>query len=211
LPSGEKILWQGSPDFWEIAKSAFHIRKIALYFLLILVIQGISAFENGSANSGESLWASLSLTLMLSALGLGILATLAYLTARVTIYTVTNRRVLIRFGIALQMTVNLPVSQITAADMREAKNGFGDIPLTVREGQKVSYLVLWPNVRPWAFARPQPMLRSIANVRDVARVIADVAADLSNNTHGSAPTATKPSRSMSGAAVESVLMKSKAS
>jgi len=211
LPPGERVLWQGSPNFREIAKNAFHIRKIALYFSLILAIQAISAVDNGVAATGESLWASLSLTILLSTLGLGILATLAYLTAKVTIYTVTNRRVLIRFGIALQMTINLPFSKISAADMREGKNGFGDIPLTLKEGQKVNYLILWPNVRPWAFARPQPMLRSIANVRDVARVIADVATELSEDTRITTPASPVTARSVSGAPAESVLMKSEAS
>ena len=207
LPPGEHVLWQGSPDFREIAKNAFHIRKIALYFALILAIQTVSVFQSGSAALG----ASLSLTIMLSALGLGILVLLAWLTSRVTIYTVTNRRVLIRFGIALQMTMNLPFSQISAADMRKGKDGFGDIPLSVKNSKRVSYLVLWPNVRPWAFSKPQPMLRSIANVSHVASIIADVAADLPVHTRiekasGKSPVRA-PARGVSGASADAVLMK----
>ena len=30
LPATEKILWQGSPDARALARSAFHIRKLAL-------------------------------------------------------------------------------------------------------------------------------------------------------------------------------------
>lgn len=175
LPPGEHVVWQGSPDAWEIAKSAFHIRKVTAYFVLILGVQVMSTINSGGQ---ESLAASLSLTVLLTLLGLGILSLLAYLTARVTIYTVTNRRILIRFGIALQMTINLPFSQIKAADMRVSKNGFGDIPLSLKPAKRVSYLVLWPHVRPWNFARPQPMLRGIANVQRVAHIIADVAAKM---------------------------------
>lgn len=207
LPPGEHVLWQGSPDFREIAKNAFHIRKIALYFALILAIQTVSVFQSGSAALG----ASLSLTIMLSALGLGILVLLAWLTSRVTIYTVTNCRVLIRFGIALQMTMNLPFSQISAADMRKGKDGFGDIPLSVKDSRRVSYLVLWPNVRPWAFSKPQPMLRSIANVSHVAGIIADVAANRPVHTRiekasGKSPVRA-PARGVSGASADAVLMK----
>ena len=37
LPAGERILWQGSPDFRALARNAFHLRKLALYFSVLLV------------------------------------------------------------------------------------------------------------------------------------------------------------------------------
>lgn len=212
LPAGEHVLWQGSPDAWEIAKNAFHVRKIALYFALILFVQALSLFQSSTSTP----MASLSLTVMLSTLGLCILGLLAYLTAKVTIYTVTNKRVLIRFGIALQMTINLPFSQISAADMRVGKNGIGDIPLQLSDKKRVSYLVLWPHVRPWHFSRPQPMLRSIADVEHVAGLLAEVA-ESSANTAQSAIRAdisagfAKPERSVSGAPADALLMKSEIS
>lgn len=174
LPAGEHVVWQGSPDVWEIAKNAFHIRKIAMYFGLILIIQAVSAYQSAPVSSSG---VSLPMTIILSVLGLGILGLLAYLTSRVTIYTITNKRILIRFGIALQMTVNLPFSQISAADVRVSKNGFGDIPLTMKDSKRISYLVLWPHVRPWNFSRPQPMIRSVADVKKVASIIHDIAAE----------------------------------
>jgi len=145
LPPGEHVIWQGSPDRWEVAKSAFHIRKLALYFALIFIIQAVSIVQSGT----QPLLASLTLTIILSLVGLAIPAVLAYLTSRVTIYTVTNERILIRFGIALQMTINLPFTQISAADVRVDKNGFGDIPLVLKDTERVNYFVLWPHVRPW--------------------------------------------------------------
>lgn len=211
LPPGEHILWQGSPDRWEIAKSAFHIRKIAVYFALILIIQIASILLTDSDSPG----ASLPTTFMLSIAGLGILGVLAWLTSRVTIYTVTNKRVLIRFGIALQITINLPFSQISAADMRVGKNGFGDLPLTLKDTKRVNYLVLWPHVRPWNFSRPQPMLRSIANVEHVAGIISDIAAQssaqTSTQTHRVDDNAKAIPRGISGAPAKAVLMRSELS
>jgi len=210
LPPGEHILWQGSPDRWEIAKSAFHIRKIAVYFALILIIQMASSLLTDSATPVAS---SLK-TVLLSFAGLGILGTLAWLTARVTIYTITNKRVLIRFGIALQITINLPFSQISAADMRVGKNGFGDLPLTLKDSRRVNYLVLWPHVRPWNFSRPQPMLRSIANVEHVARILS--ATVVQENPESSADTsvtgrADPSSRGLRGTAADAVLMRTEVS
>lgn len=209
LPPGEHILWQGSPDRWEIAKSAFHIRKIAVYFALILIIQIASVMLTGNESPG----ASLPTTVLLSIAGLGILGTLAWLTARVTIYTVTNKRVLIRFGIALQITINLPFAQISAADMRVGKNGFGDLPLTLKDSRRVNYLVLWPHVRPWNFSRPQPMLRSIANVEHVAGIIGEAAQSSARASMQTqvVDTARTTSRSIPGAATDAVLMSSEVS
>lgn len=206
LPDGEHVLWQGSPNAWEIAMSAFHVRKIAVYFALIVIIQGVSLLES---NAPAPL-ASLSLTLLLSALGISILGLLAYLTAKVTIYTITNKRVLIRFGIALQMTINLPFTQICAADMRAGKQGIGDIPLKLSDQKRVSYLVLWPHVRPWHFSRPQPMLRGIADVKSVAKLLADIAQPDATAARSITPIE-KPARGMSGASADAILMKSEIS
>lgn len=172
LPPGEHVVWQGRPDKWEMAKNAFHVRKIAVYFVLILTIQWMSG-----AGSDDASGVSLPTTIMLSVLGITLLGVLAWLTAHVTVYTVTNKRVLIRFGVALQMTINLPFTQISAADMRVGKNGFGDIPLTLKDARRVSYPVLWPHVRPWCFSQPQPMLRCIAHVEQVATIIGQVASN----------------------------------
>ncbi len=205
LPKGEYVVWQGSPELWEIAKNAFHLRKIAIYFALIIGIQLISTVLGQTNAAG----ASLPLTLLLSVVGLAILGLLAYLTSRVTIYTVTNKRILIRFGIALQMTINLPFSQISAADMRVGKNGIGDIPLTLKDTKRVNYIVLWPHVRPWNFSKPQPMLRSIANVEEVARIIGEVAAaEAAVATRIVAQSESKSTpRRVSGAPADAVLMK----
>ncbi len=203
LPKGEHVVWQGSPDLWEIAKNAFHLRKIAIYFALIVGIQLISTVLGNTSATG----ASLPLTLFLSVAGLAILGFLAYLTSRVTIYTVTNKRILIRFGIALQMTINLPFSQISAADMRVGKNGIGDIPLTLKDTRRVNYIVLWPHVRPWNFSKPQPMLRSVANVQEVARIIGEVAAQTSEAGTRKVVDFKSAPRGVSGAPADAVLMK----
>jgi hypothetical protein len=37
LPSDEFIVWQGAPDVAALAYSAFHFRKLALYFAVLIV------------------------------------------------------------------------------------------------------------------------------------------------------------------------------
>ncbi len=37
LPPGERILWQGKPDWRMLARTAFHTRIVAGYFVLLSV------------------------------------------------------------------------------------------------------------------------------------------------------------------------------
>lgn len=203
LPPGEQIVWQGSPDKWELAKNAFHLRKIALYFFILLAVHLFSVIN--AQSNGQVPTVSFTTTLLMSVTGLGILGVLAWFTAHVTIYTITNRRILIRFGVALQITMNLPFAQIKGADMRVDKRGFGDIPLLLKDARRVSYLVMWPHVRPWNFSQPQPMLRCIPNVEHVANLIGEVAAQ-SSDSHSSP--STQPTQTLG--LTEATLMQSEA-
>jgi len=60
LPQGETVLWQGSPDWRQLALHAFHVRKIAIYFGLMLAVQG--AFLLGEGATGGDLWRPLSVS-----------------------------------------------------------------------------------------------------------------------------------------------------
>ena len=40
LPAGERILWQGAPDWRALAVHVFHVRKLAAYFAGILRVRG---------------------------------------------------------------------------------------------------------------------------------------------------------------------------
>ena len=169
LPQGERILWRGKPDWRVLARRAFHIRKLALYFGVIIAYMGADAAVRGEAASTAF---PLLCATGLAAAALGLVAAYAWGVARVTAYTVTDRRVLIRIGIALPMTINLPFARIDGAGMTEHADGAGDIPLALRKGDRVAYLVLWPHARPWHMARPQPMLRGLTDVAPAAQVLA---------------------------------------
>ncbi|MCS6987807.1 MAG: photosynthetic complex putative assembly protein PuhB [Sphingomonadaceae bacterium] len=166
LPPGERILWQGRPDWWRLARSAFHLRAVALYFAFWFVL-GLS----GGTASG------LVMTLAAGAAGVGILALLAWAMARSTLYTITNRRVVLRFGVALPLCVNLPMVKVASARLDLKSDGSGDIALELTPDQRAGYLTLWPYVRPWRFARPEPTLRAIPDVRLVAELLARALAE----------------------------------
>jgi hypothetical protein len=99
---------------------------------------------------------------------LAIVTGIAALAARATVYTITNRRVVIRQGVALESTINLPFKAIESANLRMRADGTGDIALQTVRDQRVSYLWLWPHVRSWHITRPQPTLRNLPDAQQVA-------------------------------------------
>ena len=169
LPANEKILWQGSPDARVLARSAFHIRKLALYFVALVAINAASVVTDGATAMDVLL--ALVWPAGLSALALGGVWTLAWLTARTAVYTVTDRRVVMRIGIVLTLTFNLPLRTLETAAMRQGPDGHGDIVLALKGPDHIAWLHLWPHARPWHLTRTQPMLRALPQVADVAALL----------------------------------------
>ncbi|MFK7957041.1 MAG: photosynthetic complex putative assembly protein PuhB [Lysobacterales bacterium] len=169
LPEGERLVWRGQPDRAQLARKVFHWRKVAVYFGLLFVWRLIS-LSGGElqTTTGEAVGSLVNLCLA-GAVAIGLLHLLAFLIARSTFYTLTTARVVLRFGVALPMSVNLPFSQIDNAGVRAGKDGNGDLSLKVVKGQRVSFFLMWPNVRPGHLLSPQPSLRCLNNVQDVAQ------------------------------------------
>jgi hypothetical protein len=169
LPVGERILWQGSPEKWAMAVRVFHLRKIVVWFVLIGAWRSVAEFRQ----TGE--WAADILVTPVLALliAIGIVAMLAHWYARSTIYTLTSQRIVMRFGLAVQITMNLPFRQIVRADASNLARGVGNIAFEPVSGSRVSHLVLWPNVRPWHWLAPQPMFCCIADVDRVAQLLTE--------------------------------------
>jgi hypothetical protein len=174
LPPGEQVLWQGAPRWQSLAVRAFHARKLAMYFGVLLAWRGIAALADGSPLA-EAARATLGLSpLPLGAIG--ILTFLAWLSSRSTVYTVTNERVVMRIGIVLTITLNLPFRVIESAGLRTYADGTGDIPLSLSGKDKVAIIHLWPHARPWRFARPEPMLRAIPDAAGVGALLSNAIA-----------------------------------
>jgi len=165
LPPGERIVWQGQPDWIALAREAFHVRGVALYFALLASYGIVSGVHDG-----EALTAVLTNAALLLAVGTAavlLLGLLAWATASQTIYTLTNHRVVLAIGVALQIRLNLPFNRIDEVQMRCRKTT-GDIVLTPAGKDRISYVVLWPHARPWRLSRPEPALRCLPDAEFVA-------------------------------------------
>jgi hypothetical protein len=161
LPATEHIVWQASPDVGLLARDAFHIRKLACYFVLLMVAR--AAPEVAAGADALQLLLALKWLLPIAALGLGIAWTLAWLTARTTVYTLTNKRMVMRLGIVLTVTFNLPLAKIASAALRRHDGDFGSITLALSGGDQIAWVHLWPSVRPWRLAKAEPMVRCVAH------------------------------------------------
>jgi hypothetical protein len=167
LPAGEHIVWQGSPEWKRLAMTAFHVRGVGIYFGLILVAAAVS----GASPTG------LVATVAAGAIAVGLLCLIAWLSARSTVYTLTNRRVVFRIGIALPTCINVPLKIIENASMKLHADGTADLPLQINGSGKMGWMMLWPHARPWKLAVPEPMLRAVPEGARVAATLSRTLAE----------------------------------
>jgi hypothetical protein len=174
LPQGEQVLWQSGPSWRALARHAFHIRLVAVYFALLVGWRVL-----GSMLSGHDLryaLVSAASCVLLGALGIALFCLFAWLIARTTTYTITQKRIVLTYGMALPKSLNLPFSAIESADMRLHTDGTGDIALRLPAGKRLSYLLLWPHVRSGAQGRAQPVLRCVPAPQAASEILANAVA-----------------------------------
>jgi hypothetical protein len=193
LPEGEVLLWQGAPAWTEIAQRVFLIRWVMGYFLLLAGWDLLSASLQGG--SMVTAIGAAAVLLLVGNIGIGILALLAMAVARTSVYSITSRRLVLRVGVALPITINIPFAAIAGAALRNRKDGHGDIVMELLPSHRISWIALWPHCAGWSFGRPKPMLRGVANAASVARILGEAVANMGGAAirHGqNAPQAEMP-------------------
>ncbi len=171
-PEGEEILWQGRPDWWQLTWESLSMPWVLGYFVLLALWRFISVVDQMPL--GQAIGATAPFAL-LCAVVVALLCFVGYVQARCAMYTVTNRRVAMRIGAALTMTLKLPYQQFANDMMDLRKNGTGTIAFETMGDTRLSYILCWPHVRPWYINPSQPALRCIPDAQRVADLIADAA------------------------------------
>jgi hypothetical protein len=170
LPDGERILWQGKPAWFPFARRAFLLLGLSGYFALLLAWQVATGVQDGLGAGAILVGAApLMLTAFCCLLGLGFIG---WLSACMSIYTITDRRVVMQVGIALPTTINLPFAVIERMGVRQHRDGTEDILLVIAKPHRASLIALWPHCRPFRFARPEPLLRGLRQEEGVSRILA---------------------------------------
>lgn len=170
LPEGEHILWQGRSEFSSLATSTLHLKKLAGYFAALLALRVVFKLSDG-VPLAEAISGSLGLA-VLAVVALGLLAYYAKRAAAASMFTITDRRIVLRCGVAVTVTINLPYTIIDSAELRLHKDGSGDISITTDRGSRASYVLLWPMVKPFRWFNVRPVMRGIRNAESVAETLA---------------------------------------
>ena len=170
LPEGERVLWQGGPAPSRFARHAMHVRKAAVYFVLLLTWRVAMVWRDGGG--WEQAFNAVLTTAVLGAVVCAALWAYATWSAKATTYTITSARVIIRSGVALPITVNIPFAKIDKVDLRKRQDG-GDIILHMVSGARAAYVILWPNVQPFHWLRPRPMLRCLEQSEPAVQAITE--------------------------------------
>ncbi|MEL7489171.1 MAG: photosynthetic complex putative assembly protein PuhB [Pseudomonadota bacterium] len=169
LPDDETIVWQGAPRPISFAIHVFHVRFIAGYFVLLTAWRLIE-IQSRSGGAGEMINVATS-SLLSAIIGGALLFGIAWAMARSTIYTLTDKRVVLRFGFAIRKYVNIPFSIIEAVALKKHGTKAGSLAMTVNDTARIGYLRVWPHTRPFKFGAPQPMLRAIKEPHAVAALL----------------------------------------
>lgn len=170
LPKDEHIIWQGSPDWRVLARTALHTGAVSVYFGALTLLALASAIWFGIREQADL--AGTAITLGGGIICVGLLNLLAWGIARTTIYTLTDRRIVLRFGVALPKCINLPLGIIGNVGLRLRGKGTGDLAISLSGQQQLGYLALWPHARAWHYATPQPMMRAVPDIDAVSTLIA---------------------------------------
>ena len=170
LPQGETIVWQGRPDAMRLAREAFKINWILGYMLAIVVWRSGGAYAAG----GTGLMLATAIPyLVLTVAGYAVVFGLAFAQAKGSVYTITTARVIIKAGAALPVTYTIPFVRIATARLEVKPGGTGTIAMELTDGARISFLTLWPHLRPGHAKVTQPAFRCIPDAAAVARLLAD--------------------------------------
>jgi hypothetical protein len=172
-----------------LAVRGYHVRKVALYFLALAACR--IAFGVANGHGASAILVSCAFLMALGAVAIGVLSLLAYLNAASTVYSITSRRILLRHGIAVPLTMNIPFALVESAALRSFGDATGDISLRLAREHRVGYMVTWPHLRPGYFTCPQPSFRALADARWAAEILGEA---LTADARSHAPVCTDPDR-----------------
>jgi hypothetical protein len=168
LPPGERVLWEGAPDARALARHLFLVRPLTAYMAaMVLWWIGVNRAQIGT----NAFWMTLSLQLLLTG---GVIVGawwFAQAIAKGTTYAITDRRIVMRFGVVFPLTINLPLHYVQGASARQFSDRTGQIAVQLDRTQKLAWIVLFPHVKPWSLNTPQPLLRGLKDPVKVGEIL----------------------------------------
>lgn len=169
LPEGEQLVWEGAPAAGAVASHVFHWRLLAGYFMVMLMLWGMGTEH---AVGSPAFMAGLFVRLGASVVAMGVVFALSKAIAATTWYAITSQRLVLRIGMVLPMSINLPFSLLESAGVVTFRDGTGQVAIRMAKGQRIAYIALWPHCRVFHLNHPQPLLRGLADPIRVGELLA---------------------------------------
>lgn len=161
----ERVLWKGRPDLPVLTRTAFHLGGFAVYMTAMVILALV--------------WGNVDSAVFLAGAGLFgalVIQLIAWRCSRSTLYILTDVRLIMRIGMAVEARINIPLKHIEAAHLHMRGRQHGDVALELGGERLLGYALLWPHARPWRFARPQPMLRALPDAPEFAQLLSEACA-----------------------------------
>jgi len=172
LPEGETVLWQGKPVALAFTINTFRLRWVAVYVAVFLTWRLTNAATTDAGITQGMVLETLLTATAFTLGGVAIFLVLGAQMARSTIYTLTNRRLVMRYGVGFRKYINLPLSRITGASLKAHGGNTGSIAIETDRAHPLPYFHLWPHARPFRFVHASPMFRAIPDPEEFARLLA---------------------------------------
>jgi hypothetical protein len=170
LPPGERLLWQGEPVPGLVARHVFHRWLVIGYFAVMI---GWWFARTLGTVEMDAFLPMLGMRLGLAVIVIGTVEFLARVVARTSVYAITSKRLVLKLGMVLPMSINLPFKLVQNAAVGRFRDGSGQIALTLVPGNRLAYIALWPHCKVFKINQPEPVLRGLADPEAVAAILRD--------------------------------------
>jgi hypothetical protein len=170
LPPDERLLWEGAPKAGLIARHVFHRWLVVGYFA---IVTGWWVSQTYGTVESDAFLPMLGMRLLLAAIVIGTVEFLARTIANTTVYAITSKRLVLKIGMVLPMSINVPFRIIENAGVGKFRDGSGQIALSLMKGQRLAYVALWPHCKVFSINHPQPVLRGLHEVDRVSAILRD--------------------------------------
>ena len=180
VPNNEKIYWNGEPSWISFGYQVFGIKYLIFYFILSALY---SVSQLGSVFSFIAFLVFYMPFLISGAFAAAILFVLAYIVACHTSYAITEKRIVIKTGVALVFLLNVPLKNIISIDKQRLAGGRGNLSFEARSKKRIPFVSCWPSVKGGSFVQPIPAFRSISNIEEIGVLITKLAEKTNENRY----------------------------
>jgi len=107
----ERVLWKGRPNLPVLTRTAFHLGSYAVYMAaMVLLALFFGNVDSAIFLAGAGVFGGLVIQLI------------AWQSARSTLYILTDVRLIMRIGMAVETRINIPLKHIEAAHLNMRGN-----------------------------------------------------------------------------------------